>query len=50
MHIFRPNLLEPEPVFKDGKVYTNSGKEYCIVHQYNRVPEWNKVINERYNK
>jgi len=50
MHIFRPNLLEPEPVFRDGKVYTAGGKEYCIVHQYNRVPEWNNVINERYNK
>ena len=48
MDEFRPHLLEPEPVWKDGKVYTWNGALFTIVHQYDRVPEWNKVIQERY--
>ena len=45
---FRPNLLSPEPVWKDGKVFTSTGKEYSIVHQYNRVPEWNQFYLNKY--
>jgi len=37
---FRENLLGPEPVYKDGAVYTSSGEKYYIVHQYDRVPDW----------
>ncbi len=48
MDEFRPHLLEAEPVWKDGKVYTCNGTLFTIVHQYDRVPEWNKVIQERY--
>jgi hypothetical protein len=44
----RPHLLEPEPVWKDDKVYAWNGKLFTIVHQYDRVPDWNKVIQERY--
>jgi hypothetical protein len=29
-------------------VMTNSGIPYHIVHQYDRVPEWKKVIEEIY--
>ena len=47
---FRPNLLEPEPVFKDGIVQTYKGEPFCIVHQYDRVPEWKKFIKEKYNQ
>ena len=44
---FRPNLLEPEPRFEDGLgVLTNAGKLYPIVHQYDRVPEWNHKLQQ----
>ena len=46
---FKPFLLEPSPIMKDGKVTTSTGKDFTIVHQYDRVPEWKKVIEEKYN-
>ena len=48
MHYFRPNLLEPEPIWRDGKVFTSTGDEFVIVHQYDRVPEWSRVIQGQY--
>jgi len=45
---FRPHLRDPEPYFRDGLVYNAAGTKYCIVHQYNRVPEWKLVIDARY--
>jgi hypothetical protein len=33
----------------DDKVVTSTGIEYTIVHQYDRVPEWKKVIEAKYN-
>jgi hypothetical protein len=50
MNTFRPNLLEEEPTFKDGIVYTSTGKPFSIVHQYDRVPEWKKFIMDKYNQ
>jgi len=50
MDTFRPNLLEEEPTFKDGIVYTSTGKPFSIVHQYDRVPEWKKFIMDKYNQ
>lgn len=47
---FRPNLLEAEPVFEGGKVYTAEGQEFYIVHQYDRVPEWKKFIAVKYGQ
>ena len=47
---FRPFLLDKEPYFKDGVVYNNSGNPFSIVHQYDRVPEWKKYIQEKYNQ
>jgi hypothetical protein len=46
---FRPFLLEPSPKLDGDKVVTSEGIEYTIVHQYDRVPEWKKVIEEKYN-
>jgi hypothetical protein len=43
---FRPNLLEKEPYFKDGMVYTSLDTYFSIVHQYDRVPEWKKFVQE----
>jgi len=46
---FRPFLLEPSPKLDGDKVVTSEGVEYTIVHQYDRVPEWKKIIEEKYN-
>ena len=46
---FRPFLLEPSPKMEGDKVLTSTGKEYIIVHQYDRVPEWKKVIEAKYD-
>lgn len=47
---FRPHLTEAEPTFKDGIVYTSLGEPFCIVHQYDRVPEWRNYIMNKYNQ
>lgn len=44
---FRPNLLHPEPTFENGVVKLD-GTTYPIVHQYDRVPEIKKFIDEKY--
>jgi hypothetical protein len=46
---FRPFLLEPSPQLDGDKVVTSEGIEYTIVHQYDRVPEWKKVIEKKYD-
>jgi hypothetical protein len=46
---FRPFLLEPSPKLESDKVVTSEGIEYTIVHQYDRVPEWRKVIEAKYD-
>jgi hypothetical protein len=45
---FRPFLLELLPKLENDKVVTSTGIEYTIVHQYDRVPEWKKVIEAKY--
>ena len=42
-------LLEDKPVWKDGHVYTATGKMFSIVHQYDRIPEWNEEILKRFS-
>ena len=45
---FKPYLLEEQPILKDGEITTSTGNPYYIVHQYDRVPEWKKIIEERF--
>ena len=45
---FRPLLEEPSPRFEKGKVVTSVGKEFTIVHQYDRVPDWKSIIEKEY--
>jgi len=45
---FRPFLLEPSPHMEIDKVVTSMNKEYVIVHQYDRVPAWRKIIEAKY--
>jgi hypothetical protein len=47
---FRPFLLEAEPMFDNGVVWTADREMYCIVHQYDRVPEWKKFVQEKYGQ
>ena len=45
---FRPFLTDKEPVFDKGIVKTAEGKIFALVHQYNRVPEWNTHFMTKY--
>lgn len=45
---FGPHLLEPSPKMQDGKIVTSIGKEFTIVHQYDRVPDWRPIIEATY--
>ena len=48
--MFRPNLLEPEPKLDEEGVKTAGGKLYPIVHQYDRIPEWNAFLRKTLNE
>lgn len=48
LNYFKPNLLEDIPVLKGDKVFTSEGKEFCIVHQYDRVPTMKNIIEKKY--
>ena len=41
-------LLEPTPIYKNGKFYNQSGDEFVIVHQYDRDPKIKQEIKELY--
>lgn len=47
---FRPNLECYEPVFENGVVMTHDRYVFPIVHQYDRVPEWKKFVQEKYGQ
>lgn len=36
------------PVMVDGVVYTKTGIIYDMVHQFNRIPEWNDILVKKY--
>lgn len=45
---FRPNLLEPEPIWKDGLARTSNDIMHTILHQWDRIPSWRSEIEKRY--
>ena len=47
---FRPNLLVVEPFFEDGVLKDYKDNIYAIVHQYDRVPELKKFVQEKYGQ
>jgi hypothetical protein len=47
---FRPNLLIVEPFFENGLLKDYTNKVFPIVHQYDRVPELKKFIQEKYGQ
>ena len=48
IEMLKPHLTESPPVIKNGLVYTTAGQLFSLVHQYDRVPELNEIINKRY--
>lgn len=47
---FRPHLLEEEPWFDNGYVWTHNREMFSIVHQYDRVPEWKEFVRKKYGQ
>lgn len=45
---YRNLLTDPIPVIKDGIVYNTNGQPFYIVHQYDRVPELKRYIENLY--
>lgn len=45
---FKDKLKYGIPKMVDDKVYTNQDKLFAIVHQFNRIPEWYKILTEKY--
>jgi hypothetical protein len=43
-------FLDPQPEYKDGKVYNSGGQEICIVHQWDRVPQLKQAIELKYGE
>lgn len=41
--------MAKEPLFENGELKTSEGVPYKIVHQYNRIPEWNSIA-EKYRE
>ena len=45
---FKSHLLEAQPKMVGDEVTTSAGIPFTIVHQYDRVPHWRKVIEAKY--
>jgi hypothetical protein len=41
-------IVEPSPKLDGDIVKTNSGIPFTLIHQYDRIPEWNKILTEKY--
>jgi len=48
INAFKPKLLEPQPIWKDGEACTTAGKVHAVLHQYDRVPEWKATVEKRF--
>jgi hypothetical protein len=44
---FKQNLKYGIPKMINGFVCTSNGLKYDIVHQFNRIPEWEKIIKNQ---
>ena len=45
---FKQNIKYQLPQILNRTVCTGSGKPYAIVHQFNRVPLWNQILQYKY--
>lgn len=46
---FKPYLTEKEPIIDNDMVKNCNLQEFYIVHQYNRIPEWDVIIRGKYS-
>jgi hypothetical protein len=46
---YKDFIVEQLPVMKDGNVCTSDGTPFALVHQYDRVPEWKNIIEEKFS-
>ena len=44
----RRYLTGPSPSFDGEFVRTAAGEIFTLVHQYNRIPQWNMILKEKY--
>ena len=44
------NVLLDKPPYMgmDGLVRNSKDDVFCLVHQYERIPEWNKIVEKKY--
>jgi hypothetical protein len=47
---YKSALLEDVPLIKDGYLYTADNELFTLVHQYDRIPEWNEIITKKFDK
>lgn len=45
---YQNKLVEPSPYLEKDLVKTSKGITFTLVHQYDRVPNWNKILIEKY--
>lgn len=48
MKKFGPHLLEGRPYVENDQIVNENGEPFYIVHQYDRVREWKKIVEEKY--
>ncbi len=44
----KDKLVEPQPILDGDIVKTSKGIPFTLVHQYDRIPEWNKILTQKY--
>jgi hypothetical protein len=44
----KDKLVEPQPILDGNIVKTSKGIPFTLVHQYDRIPEWNRILTEKY--
>ncbi len=48
--VFGDKLLEPTPIVDENYIVKNQkGEPFCLVHQYDRIPEFKNFIYQKYN-
>jgi hypothetical protein len=45
---YADKLVEKTPILVDNTVCTSDGTPFVMVHQYDRVPEWKRIIEKKY--
>lgn len=41
-------LVEPSPYLDGDVVKTSEGIPFALIHQYDRIPEWNEILTKKY--